>query len=189
MRCLHPSRRLLRKLLRMRSRSPDSVFKQPGRHCEPPGRRKAPPDDRLREAIQLFARRTRKLDCFVAALLAMTARNTFSLAARSARGLPSTFLTLQSEGAGNAGRRCAHGKKHARSAPRSHRKHPASPRDGLRLTSRSPRRSGSFATVTYGHDRKLDTSVEMSGPHDLAVRSNIARLARRYVHRIPPRRP
>jgi hypothetical protein len=40
------------------------------RHCEPPGRREAPPDDRLREAIQslLLA-----LDCFVASLLAMTA--------------------------------------------------------------------------------------------------------------------
>ena len=30
---------------------------------------------------------------------------------------------------------------------------------------------------------KLDTSVEMSGPHDLAVRLGIARLARR---RVPP---
>jgi len=33
----------------------DSNFKQPvrprDRHCEPTGRRKAPPDDRLREAI------------------------------------------------------------------------------------------------------------------------------------------
>jgi hypothetical protein len=33
------------------------------RHCEPTGRRKAPPDDRLREAIQLSAE---KMDCFVA---------------------------------------------------------------------------------------------------------------------------
>jgi hypothetical protein len=33
---------------------------------------KAPPDDRLREAIRC---RRRKLDCFVAALLAMTAAN------------------------------------------------------------------------------------------------------------------
>src|SRR6266704_668905 len=29
----------------------DSIVKQPHRHCEPTGRRKAPPDDRLREAI------------------------------------------------------------------------------------------------------------------------------------------
>jgi hypothetical protein len=36
------------------------------RHCEPTGRRKAPPDDRLREAIQLLASRKRKMDCFVA---------------------------------------------------------------------------------------------------------------------------
>src|SRR3954454_15252919 len=40
------------------------------RHCEPTGRREAPPDDRLREAIH---RRKNRLDCFVATLLAMTA--------------------------------------------------------------------------------------------------------------------
>src|SRR5439155_17770712 len=31
---------------------------RPPRHCEPPGRRKAPPDDRLREAIHLPALET-----------------------------------------------------------------------------------------------------------------------------------
>ena len=44
---------------------------------------------------------------------------------------------------------------------------------------------GFLATVTRGTDRRLDTSTEMSGPHDFAVRSKHARLARRYVHRIP----
>src|ERR1035437_4673011 len=39
------------------------------RHCGPTGRRNAPPDDRLREAIQS---RAWLLDCFVALLLAMT---------------------------------------------------------------------------------------------------------------------
>jgi hypothetical protein len=33
------------------------------RHCEPTGRRKTPPDDKLREAIQ---RGAEDLDCFVA---------------------------------------------------------------------------------------------------------------------------
>jgi hypothetical protein len=33
------------------------------RHCEPTGRREAPPDDRLREAIHL-CRATRGMDCF-----------------------------------------------------------------------------------------------------------------------------
>ena len=37
--------------------------------------------------------------------------------------------------------------------------------------------------------RELDASVGASGPHDFAVRVGIARLARRGVHRIPPRRP
>jgi hypothetical protein len=37
--------------------------------------------------------------------------------------------------------------------------------------------------------RQLDASVGMSGPHDFAVRIGIARLARRYVHRIQSLRP
>jgi len=41
------------------------------RHCEPTGRRNAPPDDRLLEAIH-SAKSAGPLDCFVAALLAMT---------------------------------------------------------------------------------------------------------------------
>ncbi|HTG05090.1 MAG TPA: hypothetical protein VK635_13665, partial [Bradyrhizobium sp.] len=36
---------------------------------------------------------------------------------------------------------------------------------------------------------RLDTSVEMSGPHDFTVRIGIARLARRRVHRSPSLRP
>jgi hypothetical protein len=39
-------------------------------HCEPTGRREAPPDDRLREAIQLCCREEGKLDCFVASAFA-----------------------------------------------------------------------------------------------------------------------
>jgi hypothetical protein len=42
----------------------------------------------------------------------------------------------------------------------------------------SPRRSGSFATVARGTDRKLDTSVEVSGPHDLAVRKQATPVSR-----------
>src|SRR6266446_7306790 len=38
--------------MELRTMIPDSIFKQPARHCEPPGRREAPPDDRLHEAIQ-----------------------------------------------------------------------------------------------------------------------------------------
>jgi predicted lipase len=45
------------------------MMKKFRRHCEPTGRREAPPDDRLREAIQGLQER---LDCFIAALLAMT---------------------------------------------------------------------------------------------------------------------
>ena len=41
------------------------------------------------------------------------------------------------------------------------------------------------ATVACGNDRKLDISIKMSGPHDLAVRLRIARLARLGGHRSP----
>jgi hypothetical protein len=93
------------------------------------------------------------------------------LAAQSARALLEFSSTLQSEGAGNAGRRCAAAKSvHVVTTvtPES----PGIPRAMvLRFPSCSPRRSGSFATVTCGTYRKLDTSVEMSGPHDFTVRS------------------
>jgi hypothetical protein len=88
------------------------------------------------------------------------------LAARFARGLPEFSLTLSSEGAGNAGRRCAAAKSvHvvATVTPES----PGIPAQWFYGFLRAPRRSGSFATVTCGTYRKLDTSVEVSGPHDL----------------------
>src|SRR5882762_10714701 len=92
------------------------------------------------------------------------------LAALFAGGLLSFSLPSRSEGAGNAGRRCAAAKSvHvvATVTPET----PGIPRAMvLRLTSCSPRRSGSFATVTCGTYRRLDTSVEMSGPHDFTVR-------------------
>jgi hypothetical protein len=42
---------------------------RPHRHCEPTGRAKCAPDDKLGEAIQEYSE---GLDCFVALLLAMT---------------------------------------------------------------------------------------------------------------------
>ena len=54
-----------------------------------------------------------------------------------------------------------------------------SPRNGLRLISRSPRGPGSFAPVIPEKlaSQELDTSVGVSGPHDFAVRFKRARLA------------
>jgi len=56
---------------------------------------------------------------------------------------------------------------------RSHRKSPGIPaRNGLRLISCSPRRSGFLVTVASGmFSRRLDAGVEASGPHDFAVRT------------------
>jgi hypothetical protein len=57
----------------------------------------------------------------------------------------------------------------------------------LRIISCSPRRSGSFATVADELLRRLDASVEASGPHDFTVRVGTTRQPCRHVHRIPPR--
>jgi len=58
----------------------------------------------------------------------------------------------------------------------------------LRLTSRSPRRSGLFVTVVCASYRRLDASIGASEPHDFAVhlkrRSSYSAIS---VHRIPPR--
>jgi hypothetical protein len=56
----------------------------------------------------------------------------------------------------------------------------------LRLTSRSPRRSGLFVTVVCASSRRLDAGVEASEPHDFAVRVSTIRPSRAArVHRIP----
>ena len=44
-----------------------------------------------------------------------------------------------------------------------------------------------FVTVAYVMKRKLDASVEASGPHDFAVRISNVRQRCLRVHRIPPR--
>jgi len=46
---------------------------------------------------------------------------------------------------------------------------------------------GLFATVACGYFRKLDASVEASGPHDFAVRVSAVRQERPRVHCIPSR--
>ena len=53
----------------------------------------------------------------------------------------------------------------------------------LRLTSRSPRRSGLFVTVVRASSRRLDAGVEASEPHDFTVRE------KRHSSKAPPRPP
>ena len=59
-----------------------------------------------------------------------------------------------------------------------------SPRDGFCLYVVSPV-IGFLATVTCGTDRKLDTSTEVSGPHDFASASGTLVRSAIRVHRIP----
>jgi hypothetical protein len=84
---------------------------------------------------------------------------------------------FENEGAGNAGRSmrpqpCV---QRIESTQASHHGHTGitrhSPRDGLRLIPRSPRRPGLFATVAKRNCfRQLDASVGASGPRVFAVR-------------------
>ena len=110
------------------------------------------------------------------------------LAACFARGLACSFRPLQSESAGNAGRPMRPIAACAMIVVERTRVSQVTPEASgipramvLRLMSRSPRRSGFFATVACGCCRKLDASVEASGPHDFAVRkqapSSLAPLA------------
>ncbi len=85
----------------------------------------------------------------------------------------------KTEGVGNAGRQ-AHPQPRVRMvvaknaheySQRGRQDHPASPRNGLRLSPRSSRRSGFLASVDCGIIfRKLDAGVEASEPHGFAVR-------------------
>ena len=185
------------------------------RYCEPTGRREAPPDDRLREAIQLL-RNDRESWCFVASAFArkrasadksaprndavkfqfkfQTADTRRAGTASRSRGtirpsVASIFLTLSIRGRGEAGRpmrpiaACAmivvEGTRVSQVTPKS----PGIPRAmvyGLYVISPA---IGSFATVTCGTCRRLDTSTEMSGPHDFAVR---VRRPRPERHPRPP---
>jgi hypothetical protein len=71
---------------------------------------------------------------------------------------------------------------------RGRQNHPASPRNGLRLIRTLPGDRAflppSPAEVFF---RKLDASVEASGPHDFTVRFRRIRQSAIRVHRIPPR--
>jgi hypothetical protein len=63
------------------------------RHCEPTGRLKAPPDDRLRKQSKAA---TEELDCFVATLLAMTTKTMLHLPPSYPRRVSSTSRALDS---------------------------------------------------------------------------------------------
>jgi hypothetical protein len=103
-----------------------------------------------------------------------------------------SFRPHPSEGAGNAGRpmrpiaACAMivvERTRVSQVTPANTRH--SPRNGLRLMSYSPRRSGFFVTVTPEKlaSHELDASVETSGPHDFAVR--ITRHSSKALQRPP----
>jgi len=112
-RCVHPSRRLLRKLLRMRSvfftgsfagddgceRS--EAIQSPGCHCEPTGRANARP--MTGSAKQSILPRKGRMDCFAA--LAMTGIRDIRSPSRGARR-PSCAWTKHRELANLICRRC-----------------------------------------------------------------------------------
>src|SRR5258705_1393435 len=114
------------------------------------------------------------------------------LAARFARGLLSNFLTLQSEGAGNAG--CTlHPRSRVQKCAKGAHEHTGSAEASdipcamvLRLISCSPRRTGLVVTVAREKlaSHELDASIGASGPHDFAVRIRAVRQRHIHVHRI-----
>src|ERR1700759_3444384 len=142
----------------------------------------------------------RRLDCFVASLLAMTAKHTFSFSRHGfVRGISFRLRLLQEEGAGKDrvhaapavscalmhNKKCAH--EHTGSADTLR----PSLRNGFTTYTCSPWRPGSLVTITgvmREHHRELDAYPGASGPHDFAVRSRRARQCAACVHRSLPRR-
>ena len=144
--------------------------------------------------------RRERMDCFVAALLAMTAGHDGhtrirGLAARSARAMPENFRPFQMEGVGNAGR-SMHPQPRMRIGVVNmhasiHSEAPGQPgipaRNGLRPISCSPRRDRAQLPPSPCGSRvvrpglaektsaRLDAGVEASGPHDFTVRVSIVR--------------
>ncbi len=115
------------------------------------------------------------------------------LAARFARGLPSNFLTLQTEGAGNAG--CTlHPRSRVQQVDRGahehtgQRRHPTFPAQWLYGLYRAPR-SGRARCHRRRRNcfHRLDASIGASGPHDFTVRIRTVRQRHIRVHRIPSR--
>ena len=93
----------------------------------------------------------------------------------------SNFLTLRSEGAGNAGRRCARSRACSVVNTRvSHHGHTGntrhSPRNGFNGFLRALPGDRALLPPSSAVARQLDTSVGASGPHDFAVRTSIVRL-------------
>jgi hypothetical protein len=151
------------------------------------GSRERAPDDRLREAIHLAAQR--KMDCFVASLLAMTYDSAFSRR-DGARVLPET-LSLEKRGS----RECRVHAAPAVSCAKCTRKN-AHEHTGSAEAIRHSLRNGSTAygalspeyraflppsSREYGFvhpvglatpPRDLTPTSEASGPHAFAVRSN-----------------
>jgi hypothetical protein len=116
------------------------------------------------------------------------------LAARFARGLLSNFLTLQSEGAGNAG--CTlHPRSRVQYVDRGahehtgQRRHPTFPAQWLYGLYRAlPGRAGLVVTVAREKlaSHELDASIGASGPHDFAVRDQHRRRRAAFAHEPKP---
>jgi hypothetical protein len=153
------------------------------------------------EAKQSILLEAKKLNCFVAALLAMTAANSRQpwthlrvLATGSVRVIGKILRSLEMRARGNAGcqahpqPRVHWGSKKAHEySQRGRRNRPAFPHAMvLRLIRTLPGDRAflppSPAEVAF---HKLDASVEASGPHDFAVRFQAARHRPIHVHRIP----
>jgi hypothetical protein len=113
------------------------------------------------------------------------------LAARLLELLLSTSRPLTSEGAGNAGRRCARSRACSVESTRvSHHGHTGntrhSPRNGLRLTPCSPRGPGSLAPVISGISSANLTPASGRQDHTSSPSASSASVSRAIsVHRIP----
>jgi hypothetical protein len=126
--------------------------------CESVARVRIQPPSLRAQAKQSILPRKESWIASSLSLLAMTAEHTFAFSRRVASELCQEFFALSKQRArGMPGARrtrslvCAWGSEYAHEcSQRGRQNHPASPRNGLRLMARSPRRSGCLASVASG---------------------------------------
>jgi hypothetical protein len=141
-----------------------------------------------------FLTSRRKLDCF--ASLAMTGEYDSAISPRVFRArFVGNVLPSNQRAQGIPGARCARSLVGRKKQPhqRSHHGHTGftrhSPRNGFNSLFRALPGDRAFLSPSLKRklSQKLDTSVEVSGPHAFAVRRSRSRQLRACVHRIQPR--
>ena len=145
------------------------------------------------EAKQSISPRKERMDCFVASLLAMTARHTSAISPHVLREVwPARSALFRKEGAGNAGRpmrpiaACAEIVRCAHALVRSHRNHPAFPAQWFYGLFRALPGDRAFLPPSPLRSLHLTNLTPASGRQDHTTSPSASRIARQARPQRPP---